>query len=471
MRWAKPIIAIVCIVLAVWQVRLLMAALGGRQKPPSVETAAVSKEPFVVGITREGTLESANVAPIRAPESGSRITWIVDDGIEVKAGDLIAKVDVSEYRFEVDRQRLEYEQSAAGIEQARRNSTRDSESAQMEVEKTLRAMGVLSRSQLTETEQADAQIGYDRWTLNFAETDLSKQERLAAARVVPKTTVDLAERKVRSREYGLSKSEKDRTHLNAEHSSKKVEMEADVNTAEFSAQVAKREVEEAVDHAEDRARHRRERLEEMEEQLAGGELRASQAGVVVLGTTWDEMGMRRLREGDRIWRRMNVAEVTDLSDLQVRLRVEESAAGSIKVGQDALIAVTGVAGREFKGKVANIGAVARQVFPWEDSRAATDQRVFDVNVTLLDPDPKVLRPGMTAKAQFVSARLPDVISVPLSAVFERPEGQTVYVTASEGFTPRRVETGKRNDEAVVITKGLEPGERVALSDPTRSEAD
>ncbi len=39
------------------------------------------------------------------------------------------------------------------------------------------------------------------------------------------------------------------------------------------------------------------------------------------------------------------------------------------------------------------------------------------------------------------------------------------------FVARKVETGERNDEAVVVRKGLELGERVALGDPTKVETE
>lgn len=67
------------------------------------------------------------------------------------------------------------------------------------------------------------------------------------------------------------------------------------------------------------------------------------------------------------------------------------------------------------------------------------------------------------------SRLADTLSVPLEAIFESPEGRVVYVAGPDGFRVRRVEIGERNDEGVVITKGLAPGKRVALSDPTQAE--
>jgi multidrug efflux pump subunit AcrA (membrane-fusion protein) len=77
---------------------------------------------------------------------------------------------------------------------------------------------------------------------------------------------------------------------------------------------------------------------------------------------------------------------------------------------------------------------------------------------------------MKAKVQFVFEKLSETVYVPVEAVFDRPGGQVTYVATGDGFEERPVETGERNDKAVVITKGLKAGERVALSDPTRAEA-
>ena len=469
-RWLRPILAIIAVGLAVWQVKLLMAALGGADAGPSVETATAKSGPFVVGFSREGTLESANVAQIKAPRSGSTLAWLIEDGAMVKAGDLIARVDVSEYRFEVDRQRLEYQSRIARVEQERRSRESEVESAQLNVEKLLRAMDVLSRSQFVERQQAQAQVGYDQWNLNWATGDYQKRSRLSQEGIVPQTDVVQAERVVRRNEFGLDKSEKRLDSLDAQHSSKKAQMEADVSAAQFETELARRRINESVQAAMERAARVRERLDDMEQELASGELRAPQAGVVVLGQTWDAAaGRRTLRTGDRVWWGMDIASITDLSDLKVALRVDEASAGRLRRGQEAIVHVVGAPDREFRGEISSISAVARRLPPWEDPNAPADQRVFDVQVKVLKPDERLCRPGVKAKVQFVFERLAKVVSVPVAAVFDKPEGQVVYVATRDGFEERRVKTGQRNDEAVVILEGVKAGERVALSDPTRAE--
>ncbi len=60
--------------------------------------------------------------------------------------------------------------------------------------------------------------------------------------------------------------------------------------------------------------------------------------------------------------------------------------------------------------------------------------------------------------------------MPIEAAFDRSGGQVVYVQKGNRFIRREVKTGERNDKAVVVLEGLKPGERVALSDPTRAGA-
>jgi RND family efflux transporter MFP subunit len=468
----RPAIALGAILLAAWQCKLLLAQLGDPNASVDIDTALVEQGPFVVGISREGTLGSSNIDAVRGPNIEATLTWVAEDGKRVKKGDPVAKLDTSQYRFEVDSARLQYQNQAAQVDQAKRNTTRDYESARMDVDRTLRSLDVLSRSLGTETQQGQAQVGYDTWSLRFAETDYDKQYRLGEAKIVPKTEVEQSQRNVRSKEYALNKSEKDVSYLDAQHTVKKSQASSDIDTAKFSADLSNRRIGEAVKSAEERTRLSKRDLQEKEENLAQGELKSPRDGVVVLGSTWDENGRRTLREGDRCWPHMKIADITELGSLQVSGRVDESSANRLRAGQEARITVKGVAKREFKGKVQSIGAVARQLMFWEDVNADTNTRFFDVTVSVLSADPTVVKPGMKTKVRFVSELIKDAVYVPVSAVFDRPpRGEFVYVQHGGRFEERKVKTGKRNDEAVVISEGLRKGERVALSDPTKVEAE
>jgi HlyD family secretion protein len=468
-RFVKSIVAVIAVALAAWQVTLLLDVLHGRSEAGRIETAAVKNGPFIVGIAREGKIESADVLFVKAPRSGRTITWLIDDGAKVKEGDVVAKMDTGDYRFEVERQRLEYENRTAQVEQERRDRTRDSEGAQMDVERTLRSLEVLTSSQLTEREQSGAQVSFDEWRVTWYDQDYQKQSRLSASGIVPETKMDQAERILRSQEHALTKSEKDAEYLGSEHASEKAQSQADIGKSEFEAELAEKRIDEAVLSAEKRSRMAAEQYEEMKGQLEAGDLSSPADGVVVLGFWYGDSGRRTIQEGDRVRPGWRIAEVTDLSALQVKLRIEEAAVSGLKVGQKAAITVKTSPDREFAGEIGTIGAVAHTPSPWEDPDALPGRRVFDVIVTIEDADPEILMPGIDADVQLISKRISQAVYVPIEAIFDRSGGQTAYVRKGDRFVARKVKTGERNEKAVTVLEGLKPGESVALSDPTLGE--
>ena len=468
-RCVKPILAVIAVALAAWQVTLLLGVLHGTSEAGRIETVAVKNGPFIVGIAREGKIESADVLFVKAPRSGRTITWLIDDGAEVKEGDVVAKMDTGDYRFEVERQRLEYENRTAQVEQERRDRTRDSEGAQMDVERTLRSLEVLTNSQLTEREQSGAQVSFDQWRVTWYDQDYQKQSRLSATGIVPETKMDQAERILRSQEHALTKSEKDAEYLGSEHASEKAQSQADIGKSEFEAELAEKRIDEAVLSAKKREQMAAEQYEEMKGQLEAGELGSPTDGVVVLGYWYGDSGRRTIQEGDRVRPGWRIAEVTNLSALQVKLRIEEAAVSGLKVGQKAAITVKTAPDREFAGEIGTIGAVAHTPSPWEDPDSLPGRRVFDVIVTIEDADPEILRPGIDAEVQLISKRISKAVYVPIEAIFDRSGGQTAYVKKGDRFIARKVKTGERNEKAVTVLEGLTPGESVALSDPTRGE--
>jgi multidrug efflux pump subunit AcrA (membrane-fusion protein) len=79
----------------------------------------------------------------------------------------------------------------------------------------------------------------------------------------------------------------------------------------------------------------------------------------------------------------------------------------------------------------------------------------------------LLRPGLLADVEIVVEKIPDALHVPAQAVFTKNGKPTVFVeNKNRKFEPREVQLLKQSESTMVLASGVQPGEIVALSDPT-----
>jgi multidrug efflux pump subunit AcrA (membrane-fusion protein) len=76
---------------------------------------------------------------------------------------------------------------------------------------------------------------------------------------------------------------------------------------------------------------------------------------------------------------------------------------------------------------------------------------------------------MTAQMTVVVDKIPNALTIPVQASFQK-SGQTVaYVWEGSKFQERTIEIGRRNGDRILVVKGLLPDDRIALSDPMAKE--
>jgi HlyD family secretion protein len=79
----------------------------------------------------------------------------------------------------------------------------------------------------------------------------------------------------------------------------------------------------------------------------------------------------------------------------------------------------------------------------------------------------LLRPGLLSDVEIVVEKIPDVLHVPTQAVFQRNGKAIVYVQQKNGkFEAREVQLQKQSESLMVLASGVQPGEIIALGDPT-----
>jgi len=105
---------------------------------------------------------------------------------------------------------------------------------------------------------------------------------------------------------------------------------------------------------------------------------------------------RNLEEGEWAVPGTPVVTVENRARLWVRLDVEETSLGGVRIGDPAQIAVVALKGRTLRGHVMEVGAEADFALNRDVKRGRPDIRTFRVRVAV-DEGADELRPGMTAE--------------------------------------------------------------------------
>jgi HlyD family secretion protein len=169
------------------------------------------------------------------------------------------------------------------------------------------------------------------------------------------------------------------------------------------------------------------------------------------------------KEGDRAWTGAAIAEIPDLSEMRIELKLEEVDRGKLKLGQQVRIRVDAIPDKEFLAELDWISPIAALQFRgWREA-----DKVFPAYATLKNLDPR-LRPGMSATAEIILESQAHALLIPVRASFLRGGKPSVWVQKGEKFELRTIEVGKRNEENVVVLGGLHEGEIVALEDPAEA---
>jgi hypothetical protein len=157
--------------------------------------------------------------------------------------------------------------------------------------------------------------------------------------------------------------------------------------------------------------------------------------------------------GDTARAGMAVAQIPDLNSWEVSANVGELDRGHLTIGQQVSIKVVALAGKEFPGKVKNIGGTSGP--PWD--------RRFEARIGLDHAAPE-LRPGMTSNMIITVDTLDHVLWIPSQALFESDGRTFVYTLGPSGFVPHDVTLVRRSESQAVVT-GIKEGETVAMSNP------
>ncbi len=406
--------AILAIVFVVALSVAAAAALRRDTGSSSLPTAIVTKTTFVDFLQLRGEIRPVRSVVLTAPSTGTdlQIVELATNGAKVAADEVIITFDPTQQQRTLETKRSELKQAESEIDRTEAEQRRRVASAQSELDEAKKALG--------------------RARLEIQGNEL--RPRIEAENFV--IAVSNAEAHVRELE-------------------KKIEGERIAAQADVA--IARQKRDKALFDVKDT------------ERIIGSlQVRAPIAGSISLLPNFRAGGPGRsapeFRRGDRAWFGAQIAELPDLTSVQMTARVDEADRGRIQIGSSVRVRIDAVPDKELIGTLKDISVVAKPDFTtWPPVRN------FDVIVSLSDSDPR-LRSGMSASARVELDRLQNVLVVPTGAVFQRGAATVVYVVNRGAVDSRPVTVLRRGRDQIAIASGVGEGERVSLKEPEQEGA-
>jgi RND family efflux transporter MFP subunit len=400
--------AIVIFLLAGSGALLGAARLGKRS--PTVPTIEVKREEFLDSTQFGGAVKAMKSVTISAPaEAGDlQIVKVLPEGTTVKAGDVVVDFDKTKTEQDLAQYRSSLRSAEAEIGQAR------------------------AQARLAQEEDKTAVLKA-RYDVEAAKLESSKQEIVS---------------KIEGEEAKLKLADAEQKQREAE-------------TKQKSDQTLNQATIEGKEHASKKARYDVERAERALTQMT---LRAPSAGTISLLQHWSGSNMTAYRPGDRAWPGSAIAELPDATTLRISARVDETERGRLAAKQSVTVQLNAIPDRQFTGHIEQIGAIASMDF----SSGWPITRNFILEIVLDQTDSR-FKPGITGQVTVIVDRVPDAITIPAQAVFQKSGQNVAYVWRGTQFEEHAIDVGRRSGDKIMVAKGVNAGDQVALRDPTAKE--
>lgn len=146
-----------------------------------------------------------------------------------------------------------------------------------------------------------------------------------------------------------------------------------------------------------------------------------------------------------------IVTLVKINPLRLRADIPEYAAASVRTGQTMTLRVESFPERAFTGRVVRIGASLN-----EQTRALT------VEAEVANPS-NLLRPGMFAKSNLITAKDAPAVMVPRRSVQIIAGLNKVFVIENGRVSERIVKTGATDGDMIEVVEGVKSGEVVATS--------
>lgn len=403
------------------------------------ETALVRRGDVVRTLAAEGSVESArNIELLCQVDGGSTILWIVPDGTQVQAGEAVVRFDSSAIEEKLSLQLIAVERAKA---------------AKIAAEHELRAARLalpeyVDGTFVQQVEDLEAKRVTAQQNLALAEDALAGARRLARRGFITQSQLDanrMSAEQARLQLEIAARAEQVLRQFN------KPRMVGDLTTRLEIAAALVRST--AAEYELSLAQ-----LERCHQQIEQCVLRAPQDGLAIYANDESRKNSGAetpaIEAGAFVHKKQTVLRLPDLSQMQARVLVHESAIMRVHPHQPVRVRVRD---HEWLGQITDI---ANQ--PERTRRSQQHIKRFAVTALIGQRDPG-LRPGETAEAELLLDYRPDVLRAPKEAVVRLDDGDYAWIWHDSEPERRRVRLGAWGNRRTEVLGGLREGDEVVLN--------
>lgn len=141
--------------------------------------------------------------------------------------------------------------------------------------------------------------------------------------------------------------------------------------------------------------------------------------------------------------------IENLDVLEMKINVSEYSIGKVKIGQPVEISADILNGENVKGEVTAISPTG------EEKGNGSTERVIPTTIRIIDQNTRLIA-GITAKAKIELQKAEDAWVVPVSALYQQPDGSTAIVAVEDNIAHMiPVTTGVESDIQVQVISAEE----------------
>lgn len=470
------------------------SATGSAAQPPAQsteddapDTARAQRMSFDISTVASGELEALRQVELRSQiEQDTAITEIVREGVQVKAGDVILRLNSDTIQTQIDEESLRVETARAEFASAENNyliqvSDNESQAAKALLEVELAELElrqwmegeVKSKRQANDLAYEKAVRELDRLKEKYQRSVVLEKQGFLSRDELKKDEVLYLEAQAALKTAELDRQVYDDFQFPKDQKTKQSKVdqakaELDRTKRQGLSQLATKEAER--NNKRTQLFLREQKVAKLREQLEATTIRAPSDGLVVYATSvnrdrWGNNNDGTLDVGRMVKRNTPLIILPDTSEMVASVRVHESLTGRLRKGQSATVKIDALGGRTVPGEVLSVGVIAES-----GGMRDPNLREYTVKIKLdMASVPQPLKPSMRCEAEILLDRVNDRLAIPIQSVFT--DGMVRYVLTPEGnrFRKTPVRLGRRSERLAEVAAGIEENQLVLLRAPMPGE--